>query len=96
MHSRGMMPKSVLVLETLGMILLGLAWLSLHHVIQLPAPFASPVVGVAMLFFGVLLMLPAAIALIRLMAQTLAPQLMQRNHKPTSQSDQEKRDDADH
>lgn len=95
MRALGSLPKSVLFLEALGMVLLVLAWLSLNQYIALPVPFASPMAGVIMIFVGILLMIPAAVALFRGMAQTIAPQLMQRNDKPNS-PDQEKRDDADH
>ncbi|MFG6654780.1 YbjC family protein [Scandinavium sp. M-37] len=95
MRSLGSLPKSVLILEALGMVLLVLAWLSLKQYVALPAPFASPVAGVIMIFVGILLMIPAAVALFRGMAQTIAPQLMQRNDKPNL-PDQEKRNDADH
>lgn len=95
MRSLGSLPKSVLILEALGMVLLVLAWLSLKQYIALPAPFASPVAGVIMIFVGILLMIPAAVTLFRGMAQTIAPQLMQRNDKPNL-PDQEKRNDADH
>ncbi|MEJ5072390.1 DUF1418 family protein [Enterobacter ludwigii] len=95
MRSLGALPKSVLILEAIGMVMLVLAWLSLKDYVALPAPFASPMAGLIMIFAGILLMIPAAVALFRGMAQTIAPQLMQRNDKPTK-PDQEKRDDADH
>jgi len=95
MRSLGALPKSVLILEAIGMVMLVLAWLSLKDYVALPAPFASPMAGLIMIFAGILLMIPAAVALFRGMAQTIAPQLMQRNDKSTK-PDQEKRDDADH
>ena len=95
MRSFAALPKSVLVLEAIGMVLLVLAWLSLKQYLTLPAPFASPTAGVIMIFAGIVLMIPAAVALVRGMAQTIAPQLMQRSDKPSS-PDLEKRDDADH
>lgn len=95
MRSLGALPKSVLILEAIGMVMLVLAWISLKDYVALPAPFASPMAGLIMIFAGILLMIPAAVALFRGMAQTIAPQLMQRNDKPTK-PDQEKRDDADH
>lgn len=95
MRSLGALPKSVLILEALGMVLLVLAWLSLNHYVTLPAPFASPMAGIIMIFAGIMLMIPAAVALFRGVAQTIAPQLMQRHDKPIS-SDQEKRNDANH
>lgn len=95
MRSFGALPKSVLILEAIGMVILVLAWLSLHDYLTLPAPFAGATAAVVMIFVGILLMIPAAVALFRGMAQTIAPQLMQRHDKPASQ-DQEKRDDADH
>lgn len=95
MRSFGALPKSVLVLEAFGMLLLVLAWLSLNHYVTLPAPIAGTTAGVVMIFVGIVLMIPAAVALVRGMANTIAPQLMQRSDKPSSQ-DQEKRDDANH
>ncbi|MRS13784.1 DUF1418 family protein [Enterobacteriaceae bacterium RIT691] len=95
MRSFGALPKSVLILEAIGMVILVLAWLSLKNYLTLPGPFAGATAGVIMIFVGILLMIPAAVALFRGMAQTIAPQLMQRNDKPASQ-DQEKNDDADH
>lgn len=95
MRSLGSLPKSVLILEAVGMVLLVLAWLSLKQYVALPAPFADPTAGIIMIFVGILLMIPAAVALFRGMAQTIAPQLMQPTDKPTL-PDQEKRNDADH
>ncbi|MFK3660009.1 DUF1418 family protein [Scandinavium sp. NPDC088450] len=96
MRSLGALPKSVLILEAIGMVLLVLAWLSLNLYITLPVPFDSPTAGLVMIFAGILLMVPAAVALFRGMAQTLAPQLMQRNDDKPVSKDQDKRDDADH
>lgn len=95
MRSLGALSKSVLILEAIGMVILVLAWLSLNHYISLPSPFASATAGIIMIFVGIILMLPAAFALFRGMAQVIAPQLMQRNEKTSSQ-DQEKRNDTDH
>ncbi|MBB1199971.1 DUF1418 family protein [Enterobacteriaceae bacterium 89] len=95
MRSFGALPKSVLILEALGMGLLVLAWLSLKQYVTLPGLLAGPTAGAIMIFAGVILMIPAAVALVRGMAQSLAPQLMQRNDKPSS-PDPDKRDDADH
>ncbi|EAW9536524.1 DUF1418 family protein [Salmonella enterica] len=59
MRTIGVLPKSVLILECLGMILLALALLSLNHYLTLPAPFNTPLAGVLMVFLGVVLILPA-------------------------------------
>lgn len=48
MRTIGVLPKSVLILEYLGMILLALALLSLNHYLTLPAPFNTPLAGVLM------------------------------------------------
>ena len=40
------LPKSILLVEILGMGLLTLAWLSLNQYVQLPAPIASPTIVV--------------------------------------------------
>ncbi len=55
------LPKSILLVEILGMGLLTLAWLSLNQYVQLPAPIASPTAALVMLFAGIVLMIPAAI-----------------------------------
>jgi Protein of unknown function (DUF1418). len=95
MRSLGALPKSVLILEAVGMVLLGAAWLSLNDYVTLPAPVASQGAAVVMIFVGIILMLPAAFALFWGMAQTVAPQLMGRNKKTPSMPDKEKHDDAD-
>ena len=41
MRSPAALPKSVLVVEFIGMVLLTLAWLSLNQYVSLPAPFSS-------------------------------------------------------
>lgn len=48
MRTIGVLPKSVLILEYLGMILLAFALLSLNHYLTLPAPFNTPLAGVLM------------------------------------------------
>ena len=73
MRSPAVLPKSVLVIEIVGIVLLTLAWLSLNQYLQLPAPFASPTAALIMIFAGVLLMIPAAIALMWRMAKIVAP-----------------------
>lgn len=89
------LPKSILLVEILGMGLLTLAWLSLNQYVQLPAPIASPTATLVMLFAGIVLMIPAAIVVMWRMAQIVAPQLTH-SPKPESLSDREKRNDADH
>ena len=89
------LPKSILLVEILGMGLLTLAWLSLNQYVQLPAPIASPTAALVMLFAGIVLMIPAALVVMWRMAQIVAPQLTH-SPKPESLSDREKRNDADH
>lgn len=96
MRSPAALPKSVLVLEGIGMVLLVLAWLSLNAYITLPAPFASQMAGIIMIFLGILLMLPAAAAVIWRMASVVAPQLMHQDKTHTAESDRKKDDDAHH
>jgi hypothetical protein len=79
MRSPAPLPKSILLVEILGMGLLTLAWLSLNQYVQLPAPFSSPTAALVMIFAGILLMLPAAIVVNVAMAQIVAPQL---THSP--------------
>ena len=94
MRAIGKLPKSVLILEFIGMMLLAVALLSVSDSLSLPEPF-SPEVQILMIFLGVLLMLPAAVVVILQVAKRLAPQLM--NHPPQySRSEREKDNDANH
>ncbi|MEX3018719.1 YbjC family protein [Kluyvera sp. STS39-E] len=92
MRSLGALPKSVLVLEAIGMVMLAAAWLSLNQYVTLPDPFSSQLAAVVMIFVGIALMLPAAGVLFWGIARAAAPQLM--NSKPPR--DKEKKDDTDH
>ncbi|EJK1444449.1 DUF1418 family protein [Escherichia coli] len=88
----GKLPKSVLILEFIGMMSLAVALLAL---LSLPEPFSRPEVQILMIFLGVLLMLPAAVVVILQVAKRLAPQLM--NRPPQySRSEREKDNDANH
>ncbi len=89
MRTIGALPKSVLMLEIIGMVLLSLALLSLSDYLTLPAPLGSPLACVVMIFLGVLLMLPAAVVLTWRIAQLVAPQLMSRTPGDSSRSDRE-------
>lgn len=92
MRSLGALPKSVLILETIGMIVLAVAWLSLNQYVTLPAPFASPLAAVVMIFVGIALMLPAAGVLFLGVARAVAPQLMNSGQSRKK----ENKDDTDH
>ena len=58
MRAIGKLPKSVLILEFIGMMLLAVALLSVSDSLSLPEPFSRPEVQILMIFLGVLLMLP--------------------------------------
>ncbi|EOD9024627.1 DUF1418 family protein [Klebsiella michiganensis] len=58
MRSPAALPKSILVVEIIGMVLLTLAWLSLNQYVSLPAPFSSPTAALLMIFAGILLIIP--------------------------------------
>ncbi|EIZ3829627.1 DUF1418 family protein [Escherichia coli] len=95
MRAIGKLPKSVLILEFIGMMLLAVALLSVSDSLSLPEPFSRPEVQILMVFLGVLLMLPAAVVVILQVAKRLAPQLM--NHPPQySRSEREKDNYANH
>ena len=96
MRSPTALPKSILIVEIVGIVLLTLAWLSLNQYIQLPTPFASPTAALLMIFAGILLMLPAALALMWRVAKIVAPQLTNSQTPPSTPSEREKHDDADH
>ena len=96
MRTIGVLPKSVLMLEIIGMVLLSLALLSLNDYLSLPAPLNSPLACVVMIFLGVLLMLPAAVGLTWRIAKMLAPQLMSQAPGDSSRADRDKTDAANH
>ena len=96
MRTVGVLPKSILILETIGMVSLALALLSLNDYLTLPAPLNSSLACVVMIFLGVLLMLPAAVFLMWRIAHLLAPQLMSRTSSVSSRAAREKRDDSNH
>ena len=94
MRAIGKLPKSVLILEFIGMMLLAVALLSVSGSLSLPEPFSRPEVQILMIFLGVLLMLPTAVVILQV-AKRLAPQLM--NRPPQySRSEREKDNDANH
>nr|WP_058913171.1 YbjC family protein [Entomohabitans teleogrylli] len=95
MRSAFALPKSLLALEVIGIALLGLAWLSINHYLALPAPFDTSTAAVLMVFAGIALMIPAALALMMAMSRRLAPLLNHDTQQKTS-PDKDKRDDADH
>ena len=64
MRAIGKLPKSVLILEFIGMMLLAVALLSVSDSLSLPEPFSRPEVQILMIFLGVLLMIPAAVVVI--------------------------------
>lgn len=65
MRAIGKLPKGVLILEFIGMMLLAVALLSVSDSLSLPEPFSRPEVQILMIFLGVLLMLPAAVVVIK-------------------------------
>jgi len=73
MRSSGDLPRPVLILEGLGMVLLVLAYLSIHDHVHLPGWLASQQAAVAMIFLGVALMVPAAAFLVWRVAQGFGP-----------------------
>lgn len=90
------LPKPIIVLELLGIILLGLAWLSINGYVALPAPLSGTVAAVVMVCCGVALMLPAAFILLWAVAHNVAPLLLKPRGPQSTPSSKEKRDDADH
>lgn len=53
MRAIGKLPKSVLILEFIGMMLLAVALLSVSDSLSLPEPFSRPEVQILMIFLGV-------------------------------------------
>jgi uncharacterized membrane protein len=75
MRSFGDLPRSVLVLEGLGMALLILSYLSIHDYVRLPGMLASQQAAVGMIFLGVFMMVPAAAFLVWRVVQGFSPLL---------------------
>lgn len=75
MRSFGDLPRSVLVLEGLGMVLLVLSYLSIHDYVHLPGMLASQQAAVGMIFVGVFMMVPAAAFLVWRVVQGFSPLL---------------------
>lgn len=101
MRSFGELPRSILVLEGLGIVLLILAYLSIHGYVQLPGALSSQAAAVAMIFLGVALMLPAAALLVWRVAHGFGPLMRgglppeNDRRKPPQQQQQQKRDPRD-
>ncbi|MEN3754954.1 YbjC family protein [Mangrovibacter yixingensis] len=102
MRSLGALPKSVLLLETLGIVLLCVAWLVAHGVISVTAFLATDMAVILLIFSGIVLMLPAAIVLIGQMGKHVAPLLFNGSNTQTAENkkaaDQakDKNNDANH
>ncbi|UZY12595.1 YbjC family protein [Yersinia ruckeri] len=75
MRALGDMPKRVMLLEALGILLLVLAYLSLHQYLILPAGLSEPTVAIMMIFIGIGLMIPAAACIVWRVAQGFGPLL---------------------
>lgn len=52
MRAIGKLPKSVLILEFIGMMLLAVALLSVSDTLSLPEPFSRPEVQILMLLYS--------------------------------------------
>lgn len=89
-------PQPALILEALGVIVSGTALLSLRGYLDLPAPFDRAAWGIAMVFVGILLMLPAAVVMMWGMAKHLAPLLFTSPEKHHSSHDKDSHHDANH
>jgi uncharacterized membrane protein len=100
MRSFGDLPRPVLVLEGLGMLLLVLAYLSIHRYVELPGWLASQQAAVGMIFLGVAMMVPAAAFLVWRVAQGFSPLLRggqppendHRNAKSEDRNNQDRHD----
>lgn len=101
MKALGDLPKPVLICEALGMVLLVVAYLSIHDYIHLPDLFATPFAAVLMIFAGVALMIPAAVALIWSLTHSKTP-LFNLTPKPDASAakletkSEEHKNDANH
>ncbi|MFS2223416.1 YbjC family protein [Pantoea sp. B65] len=96
MRAFARLPKTVLVLEALGIVLLVLAMLSVNQWLTLPDGLSGKWAATLMFFAGVLLMLPAAATLMWRTAQALAPQLLGTRKTANPSTKTGDSDDADH
>jgi len=85
------LPRSVLILEVLGGLMLVLSYLTLHEMLPLPPPFTGKLAATAMIFIAIILMLPAAIVMMWRTGKALAPELFNtrrsRDKKPGDSHD---------
>lgn len=90
------LPKTVLALEAVGILLLILAFLLVQHLVALPVGWSDRRIATALIFTGIVLMLPAAVALMWRMAQAIAPELFGRRRDDASSKPTGDSHDADH
>ncbi|AUX92923.1 DUF1418 family protein [Mixta gaviniae] len=90
------LPKTVLALEAAGILLLILAFLLAQQWLALPAGWSGRRIATALLFTGIVLMLPAAVALMWRTAQAIAPELFGRRRGDASSNTSGDSHDADH
>ena len=76
MRAFGELPKTIMVMEVFGILLLGLAMVSINQWLSLPDWLSGKAAATVMIFTGIALMLPAAATLMWRTAQALAPQLL--------------------
>lgn len=96
MKSTMQLPKSLLILETLGILLLLAAFLLVQQWLPLPAGWSGRQIATALIFIGIVMMLPAAVALMWRTAQAIAPELFGRRRDDTSSKNSGDSHDADH
>ena len=90
------LPKAVLVLEAIGILLLIMAFLVVQQLLPLPAGWSGRPIATALIFIGIILMLPAAVALMWRTAQAMAPELFGCRRDDTSSKSSGDSHDADH
>lgn len=90
------LPKTVLILEAGGILLLVLAFLVVQQLVPLPAGWAGKRIATALIFIGIVLMLPAAVGLMWRTAQAIAPELFSRRRGDIPSKNSGDSHDADH
>lgn len=88
------LPRTALVLEAVGIVLLILSYLTLHQMLPLPAIMTGAPAATAMIFTGIALMLPAAMVLMWRTAKALAPDLFNTRKRDAVKPGE--KHDADH
>ncbi|CNH65850.1 Protein of uncharacterised function (DUF1418) [Yersinia aldovae] len=89
MRSLGDIPRTVLISEALGMLLLVVAYLGINDYLSLPGIMGTTTAAIIMIFIGIALMIPAAAYIVWRVVSGFGPLLgsADRISRPQSQKE---------